>query len=231
MYRILLAAFAAFFMSACATTGMEVHTTPKNVEVKKLTKVSDKTIRYVSKMEIGKFLCEQQSFRHTEQRVIAEVGETKIYSQIWAPFDMPACLNAMTKTPWERLASQFMSDVGAPLVKLGAKYGIRYAIADKTIDYLKNQNDTIAGAAQTAAENAAPRVEGDNNRVIVGDGNEYTEAGGIATSELDLADGQFTISNVPPEEEVDEEACIDLDEDGFVDGQTGSLTVEDCLAQ
>lgn len=198
MYRIMIAALAAFFMSACTTTGMTVKSTPGNVEITELSKVSDKTIRYVTKLEIGKVLCDQQSFRHGDQRIIAKVGDTIIYSQIWAPFDMAGCLNAMSKTPWERLASQFINQVGAPLVK----YGTGYAIASKTFDYLNRQNKTISDTASAAAENAAPRVEGDNNRVVVGDGSSYDEnpgipAGEITFSEIDL--NEESVSEEPAE--------------------------------
>lgn len=215
----------ALFLSACATkTGMVVDAGDSSTPVvTSLTNASDKTIRTVNKLQVGQFLCDRQSYRHDDQRVIARSGDFVVYSQLWSPFDMSGCLNAMTKTPWERLGSAFISQIGVPLIK----YGTGYAIASKAFDHLNKQNSSIAAAAS----NAAPKIDGDNNRVIVGDGNDYNEAGGIATSELDLSGGSFSISSATEEEELLDDLCADLDLDGYVDGQTGTLLVEDCIVE
>lgn len=142
--------------------------------------ISDKSIRYISKFEAGKYLCDSASNRHNEQRLIADIkpniaffntvtgkleianslgqSGTKIYDSKIPPFNMVGCISEINNTPWSKVANKFISELGLPLIK----YGTGYAVAKSLLTKLNE-----------------PRVQGNDNRVVLGDNNDYTEAGGI----------------------------------------------------
>lgn len=176
----------------------------------RLQNMSNKTMRYVTRQQLFHVGCTLQSEKHNEQRLTVAVAppvvlipnaitgqmqpvalgdeyQTKVYDSKTPPFDMTGCLAQASSTPWERFGKTLLTEFGVPLIK----YGTGFLLGREAFDYLKGRDAALADIAS----NAKPTINGDNNRVITGDGNEYNEAGGIQTEPLTFAEAQIGSSN------------------------------------
>ena len=174
-------------MTACAGTkksGFEYQAadTATPFKVTNMPGANNKTMRYITKQQVGQYLCESQSYNHNEQRVITRTSpqafylntitgkmemvvvpkdqQTVVYDPKTPPFDMIGCINAMNSTTFSKLGSLFINKLGVPLIQ----YGTGYLVAKNLLNQLNK-----------------PTVQGDNNRVVTNSGanSSYTEAGGI----------------------------------------------------
>ena len=194
---------------------------PENATVgRNFRGMSNKTIRVISKRQLFEALCSKQSEQHNEQRLITSLAppvvlvpntitgsleavalpdsyQSKVYNQDTPPFDMVGCISQASSNSWERIANNLIGrffDVAESAIPIAG--GV--AVADRLFDFVSNNTEQ-------ALENAAPSIEGDNNRVVVGDENVFNEAGGIPAEPLTFDEVQ--LGSVGPEEEsVDPEA-------------------------
>ncbi len=221
MYKIIVV-LLTMVVSACGTTSNSITRTPtESGHVTTYTNLDNKTVRFVTKHEAVKELCDNQSFRHNEQRQIFSLPAAMlkgvdsaakeafvVYNPSVLPFDMRECLVEGMKSGWERIGYRFL-DLGKQLVK----YGAGYALLSKAIDKV--------GQGKTTT------INGDNNnvRTVEGDGNEYNEAGGLPADKFD----QVNLQPTEPETGPDEAACVAAggewvaDESRCSDGQGGTL--------
>ena len=179
--------------------------------------MSGKTQRFISRQQLFQVGCKHQSDKHNEQRVITALAppvvlvpntitgsleavqlpseyQTKVYNQAVAPFDMISCLAQAGETGWERIGGKFIKTVFGDLANTVVKYGAGYLVADKALDFLTERDRSQAELVGTLAENSAPSIEGDNNRVVIGDSNTYNEAGGIPVEPLTFAEAELANS-------------------------------------
>jgi len=216
---------------ACANTEPKRTMTPQpNADpIVSLENVNNSTIKFAEKTGLVSYLCEQQSYRHNEQRLINQYSPiivvqnpktgsmeavalpenmiTKNYNPNVLPFDMQGCLVEGLKSGWERLGSQFL-EFGKKLIK----YGAGYALVDKALDRL---------GKGTTVNNSG---EGDV-RIVDGNDNTYTEAGGLPSDKFNQIDLEVT------NEQTDEEKCIALGGDWIAsesrcsDGNGGTIPI------
>jgi len=207
--------------------------------------MSNKTMRFVSRQELFRRGCSAQAESYNDQRKIASFAapvvlvqnpvtgsmesvslgnehQSVVYDSKTPPFDMTGCLAQAGQTGWERIANKFIGELFGTVNKAIPVAG-GVLVAREAADFLTNrdriqaeQNQATLDALATASENAAPRVEGDNNRVVVGNENTFNEAGGIPTEPLTFSeasltpgvDGDMPIGELPSEIPTTNELCI-----------------------
>ena len=177
--------------------------------------MNNKTMRYIAKQTLFAEGCKLQSENWAAQKISIEFAPQtilhmnpvtgsmevvpmpnsghKVYNDDIPPFDMIGCLARASSTGAERFANNLIDQLFGTLNKAVPIAG-GVLVAREVADFLTNrdniqaeQNANTLDALATASENAAPRIEGDNNRVVVGvegDSNTFNQQEGILTEPL-----------------------------------------------
>ncbi len=214
--KLIVVGAMALAITGCATSTISTSDTRFDVETNKTVtqtetkQVSQRTLKYISRVDLAKTMCESSGNAYKEFLVLSDTNveflpiviqdgkyvqlpdEAKIvFSNTVnrpdaSPFNVGNCVEDIMKTGIERVFTSLYKDV----FKLGrdlVPYGAGFAIADRFFDFAQDSNDSIA-------ENAGDRltVTGDNNRVASGADSTFNEQPGIPVEPVTLEDGALS---------------------------------------
>lgn len=208
MFRTLVIVFLSLVLATACTTGKR---TTKFVDadgdgrfeqtVQNTDNLSQRTLRFQERVGMANALCtlESNNLANPERRIIAEVGDTKIYSQDIPVFDMAGCIEEALRWGGERLLTNVVNK-GAELLTLGAKGYAAVSIAKRVLDNRGVKVENVAEGATVAVGTEEAPINIDQRADRAGDNSTYNTCAG------ELVEGECVL---PASAGSDEEEFID----------------------
>lgn len=166
--------------------------------------LSQRTLRLQEKRIMATALCslESNNLSNPERRLIAVIGDAKIYSQNIPIFSMEGCIAEALRWGGERLVSTVI-EKGAELLDTGVKGYAAVSIAKRVFDNQGVRVDNVAEGATVAIGTDEAPVSLDQRSDRAGDGSTYNTCAG------ELVDGECVLAttNESDDEEIDPFAC------------------------